>query len=66
MEPSWLWVQGCWIERIRRLGKENCKSHKRPITSSQQSQDCMDRSGSKESHLSLRLSMAVVGNAQVY
>jgi len=32
----------------------------------QQSQDCMGHSGLKESHLGPRLSMAMVGNAQVY
>jgi len=63
MGPSWLWVQRCWIERIGGVGEENCKSHKRPIASSRQSQDRMDHSGLKESHLGLRLSMAVVGNA---
>jgi len=66
MGPSWLWVQRCWIERIGRLGEENHNSHKRPITSSRQLQDHTDRSGLKESHLGLGLSMAVVGNAQVY
>ena len=66
MGPSWLWVQRCQIERIGGLGEENCKSCKRSITSSQQSQDHTDCSGSKESHLSLRLLMAMVGNARVY
>jgi len=66
MGPSWLWVQRCQIERIRRLGEEDRKSHKRLITSSQKSQDHTGRSESKELHLGLRLSMAMVGNAQVY
>jgi len=66
MGPSWLWVQRCRIERIGRLGEENHKSRKRPITSSRQLQDHTDCSGLKELHLGLGLSMAMVGNAQVY
>jgi len=53
MGPSWLWVWSCWIERIRKMANENCRSHNRVIASSQQLQDCMGCSGSKESHFSL-------------